>query len=195
MCSHFYPRLRGCRHQLQAGLTSELVKPSLLGSVMLNTIQMFFPVVHVVLKGPVTVVTEVSLPHGGSSMHQPARRHFRNVYKDTGKGKFLIKLGECQHLGPENVARRYNHQWCDGLDLNQCSLSAFIIASQSGLVHLLQIWPWIWNNYIRDNWSGDQYRNKGAQIVALQRHLWLPSSGLLKKAPCLKRPFWSNVLD
>lgn len=70
---------QGCRHQLQAALTSEIVKPSLLGSVMLNTIQMFFPVVHVVLKGPVTVVTEVSLPHGAGSALKPARRHFRNV--------------------------------------------------------------------------------------------------------------------
>lgn len=47
-----------------SSLTSEMVKPGLLGSVMLNTIQMFLPVVHVVLKGPVTVVTVVSPPHG-----------------------------------------------------------------------------------------------------------------------------------
>lgn len=70
-----YPHLS----QLQAALTSEIVKPSLLGSVMLNTIQMFFPVVHVVLKGPVTVVTEVSLSHGAGATLQSARRHFRNV--------------------------------------------------------------------------------------------------------------------
>lgn len=97
-----------------------------------------------------------------------------------------MKWGKCQDLGPENVARRNNLQWCDGL--NQCSLSTFIITTQGGLVHLLQIWPWIWNNYIRDNWSGDQYGNTRAQIVAVQRHLWLPSSGSQKEAPCWLRP-------
>lgn len=49
-------------------LTSKMVKPGLFRSVMLNTIQMFFPVVHIVLKGPVTVITVVPLPHGSGVM-------------------------------------------------------------------------------------------------------------------------------
>lgn len=56
------------RCQLQARLTSEVVEPSLLGSVMLNTIEVFFPIVHVVLEGSVTIVTEVSLPHGSGEI-------------------------------------------------------------------------------------------------------------------------------
>lgn len=64
----WFLRLRSC--QLQAGLTSEVVEPSLLGSVMLNTVQVFFSVVHVVLEGPVTVVAEVSLPHGEGEILQ-----------------------------------------------------------------------------------------------------------------------------
>lgn len=48
-----------------------MVKPGLLSSVMLNTIQMFLPIVHVVLKGPVTVVAVVSLPHGASYIFRP----------------------------------------------------------------------------------------------------------------------------
>lgn len=70
--------------QLQAGLTSEVVKPSLLGSVMLNTVQVFFSVVHVVLEGSVTVVAEVSLPHGKGEILQPKKKkkhHFRHVLK------------------------------------------------------------------------------------------------------------------
>lgn len=54
--------------------TFKMVKPGLLSPVMLNTIQMFLPVVHVVLKGPVTVVTEVSLAHGASYIFQPGMR-------------------------------------------------------------------------------------------------------------------------
>lgn len=42
---------------------SEMVKPGFFGPVMLDTIQMFFPVVHVVLEGPVTVIAEVPPPH------------------------------------------------------------------------------------------------------------------------------------
>lgn len=52
-----------------------MVKPGLLSSVMLNTIQMFLPIVHVVLKGPVTVVAVVSLPHGASYIFRPGMRH------------------------------------------------------------------------------------------------------------------------
>lgn len=44
-------------------LTSEMVKPGLFSSVMLNTAEMFLPVVHVVLKGSVAVVTVVPLAH------------------------------------------------------------------------------------------------------------------------------------
>lgn len=51
-----------------------MVKPGLLSSVMLNTIQMFLPVVHVVLKGPVTVVAVISLPHGASFIFRPGMR-------------------------------------------------------------------------------------------------------------------------
>lgn len=58
-----------------ARLTSEIVKPGFLSPVMLNTIQMFLPVMHVVLKGPVTVVTEVSLSHGAGYVLTPARCH------------------------------------------------------------------------------------------------------------------------
>lgn len=45
-----------------------MVKPGLLSSVMLNTIQMFLPVMHVVLEGPVTVITVVPLPHGAGQI-------------------------------------------------------------------------------------------------------------------------------
>lgn len=52
--------------EITATLTSKIVKPSFFCSVMLNTIQMLFSVMHVVLKGPVAVVTVVPLPHGQS---------------------------------------------------------------------------------------------------------------------------------
>lgn len=58
----------GCR-------VSEMVKPGLFSSVVLYTIQVFLPVMHVVLKGAVTVVTEVSLPHCAGYVLKPARRH------------------------------------------------------------------------------------------------------------------------
>lgn len=51
-----------------------MVKPGLLSSVMLNTIQMFLPVVHVVLKGAVTVVAVISLPHGARYIFRPGMR-------------------------------------------------------------------------------------------------------------------------
>jgi homoserine kinase len=44
-----------------------MIEPSLLGSVVLNTEEVFFPVVHVVLKGPVTVVAVIPPPHGSTS--------------------------------------------------------------------------------------------------------------------------------
>lgn len=47
-------------------ITFKIVKPGLLSSVMLNTVQVFLPVVHVILKGSVTVVAVVPLPHGAS---------------------------------------------------------------------------------------------------------------------------------
>lgn len=52
-----------------------MIKPGLLSSVMLDTIQMFLPIVHVVLKEPVTVVAVVSLPHGASYLFRPGMRH------------------------------------------------------------------------------------------------------------------------
>lgn len=52
-----------------------MVKPRLFGSVMLNAIQVFLPVVHVVLKRPVTVVAVVSLPHGAKYIFRPGTRH------------------------------------------------------------------------------------------------------------------------
>lgn len=58
-----------------AKITFKIVKPGLLSPVMLNTIQMFLPVVHVVLKGPVAVVAVVSLAHGASYIFQPGMRH------------------------------------------------------------------------------------------------------------------------
>lgn len=56
-------------------ITFEMIKPGLLSSVMLDTIQMFLPIVHVVLKEPVTVVAVVSLPHGASYLFRPGMRH------------------------------------------------------------------------------------------------------------------------
>lgn len=50
--------------RVRSSLTSKMVKPGLFCSVVLNTIEMFFSVVHVVLKRPVTVVAVVPLPHG-----------------------------------------------------------------------------------------------------------------------------------
>lgn len=44
-----------------------MVKPGLLDYVVLNSIQMFLSVVHVVLEGAVTVVTVVTLPHNAAS--------------------------------------------------------------------------------------------------------------------------------
>lgn len=45
---------------------------------------MFFPVMHVVLKGPVTVVTVVSPPHGAGYVLQQARGHLLNSIVETG---------------------------------------------------------------------------------------------------------------
>lgn len=64
-----------------ASLTSKMVKPGLFSSVVLNTIQMFFPVMHVVLKGPVTVITVVSLPHNAAYVFKPVQRHPLNLWK------------------------------------------------------------------------------------------------------------------
>lgn len=52
-----------------------MIKPGLFSSVMLNPVQMFLPVVHVVLKGPVAVVTVVSLPHGAGYVLKQAKCH------------------------------------------------------------------------------------------------------------------------
>lgn len=56
-----------------------MVKPGLFSSVMLNTIQMFFPVMHVVLKGAVTVVTVVSLPHNAAYVITSVQCHLLNL--------------------------------------------------------------------------------------------------------------------
>lgn len=47
----------------QEELASEAVEPGLLGSVMLDAVQVLLAVVHVVLKGAVTVVAIIPLPH------------------------------------------------------------------------------------------------------------------------------------
>ena len=44
-----------------------MIKPCFLGSVVLNSEEVFFSVVHVVLKGPVTVVAVIPPPHGSTS--------------------------------------------------------------------------------------------------------------------------------
>ncbi len=62
-----------------------MVKPGLFGSVMLNAIQVFLPIVHVVLKGPVAVVTVISLPHGAGYLLKPARCHLLNRWKTVNK--------------------------------------------------------------------------------------------------------------
>lgn len=48
----------------QPAPTSEHVIPDLLGLEVLQPIQVLLAVVEVVLEGPVTVITEVALPHG-----------------------------------------------------------------------------------------------------------------------------------
>lgn len=74
-----------------------MVKPGLLSSVMLNTIQMFLPVMHVVLKGPVTVVTVVSLPHGAGYVFKPARCHLLNPSKTVNRKGNNFTFLLCQH--------------------------------------------------------------------------------------------------
>lgn len=77
---YHYVNYTYCNHSCNvyvpnAKITFKIVKPGLLSPVMLNTIQMFLPVVHVVLKGPVAVVAVVSLAHGASYIFQPGMRH------------------------------------------------------------------------------------------------------------------------
>lgn len=60
-----------------------MVVPGFFGSVMLNTVKMFLPVVHVVLKGAVTVVAVVSLPHRADCELKPAGFHFFNHINET----------------------------------------------------------------------------------------------------------------
>lgn len=67
-----------------------MVKPGLLSPVMLNTIQMFLPVVHVVLKGPVTVVAVVSLAHGASYIFQPGVCHTLSLWDRKTEEKELF---------------------------------------------------------------------------------------------------------
>lgn len=93
-----------------------MVKPGLLSPVMLNTIQMFLPVVHVVLKGPVTVVAVVSLAHGASYIFQPGMRH---------------TLYLC---GTENRRKRAFHECPDSMMTEQLysyTATAFIIQNHS----------------------------------------------------------------
>lgn len=98
----WFLRLRS--RQPQTGLTSEVVEPSLLGSVMLNTVQVFFSVVHVVLEGSVTVVAEVSLPHGSGEILQPRKKqtkqktplqtHLKNTRQETLHLHFVCVVAE-----------------------------------------------------------------------------------------------------
>lgn len=69
-------------------ITFKMVEPGLLSSVMLNTIQMFLPVVHVVLKGPVAVVAVISLPHGANYIFRPGMRQTLYLW-GTEKKKWL----------------------------------------------------------------------------------------------------------
>lgn len=82
-----------------------MVKPGLLSSVMLDTIQVFLPVVHVVLKGPVTVVAVVSLPHGPSYMFRTGMCHTLHLWGTEIQQKVVSMSGltawwlnNCTHI-------------------------------------------------------------------------------------------------
>lgn len=85
----------------QAAPTSEQVVPGPLSPEMLHSVEVFLPVVEVVLEGAVAVITEVPLPHLSSSRAASAPPGSHQTSSPWGRRRTCRRIRDLQRLLPK----------------------------------------------------------------------------------------------